>query len=167
MLEINAINSAPRPRPILRVVAVVLLLFGGGCNVDDDSSGSGPNIEGEWNGTWSNSVNQSGTLRIVFSDDPSFPISVRMSSTGCASSPPGFDSLLSQSRPFAGDGNISFTVGNCDCVFGIGCLFAGGIFTFTGTYGSRQMQGTYEATSMNCDCCSCMSNRGGTWEVSR
>ena len=145
--------------PSAVVLAVVLLA---GCDLGDGNSSSSGGIMGVWTGTWTDSLGNQGTLEITFSESS---IGMSMGSGSCG--PAESDHLFSQSRAFASGGSIDFSVANCDCVGGLGCLVAGGIFSFHGTYGSGHMQGTYEATSNVCSCCSCTANRSGTWAVSR
>ena len=159
--RLEAITQKRRLFPSAVVLAVALLA---GCaGVDGDSSNSG-SIMGVWIGTWTDSLDNQGTLEITFSEES---IGMKMSSGSCG--PTEFDRLFNlQSGALASGGNIGFSVANCDCVRDLGgCLFAGGIFSFHGTYGSGHMQGTYEATSNVCSCCSCTANSSGTWEVSR
>lgn len=157
--RLEAIMQNWRLFPSAVVLAVVLLAGCGG--IDGDSSNSG-SIMGVWTGTWTDSFGNQGTLEITFSEGS---IGMRMGSGSCG--PAEFDHLFSQFRAFASEGTIDFSVANCDCVGGLGCVFAGGIFSFHGTYGSGHMQGAYEATSNVCSCCSCTANTSGTWDVSR
>ena len=145
--------------PSAVALAVVLLVGCGG--IDGDSSNPG-SIMGVWTGTWTDSLGDQGALEITFSEGS---IGMHMGSGQCG--PTEFDYLFSQYGAFASEGNINFSVANCDCVGGLGCLLEGGIFSFRGTYGGGHMHGTYEATSNVCACCSCTANRSGTWAVSR
>ena len=146
-------------RLLLSAVVVVVLLAG--CYDDDDGSSGSGIITGDWTGTWTDSLGGTGCLEISF--DEGF-IGVKMRSGACGSAE--FDYLTSQHSAFASGGNVDFLVANCDCTV-TGCVFAGGIFRFNGTYGSRYMQGTYEPTSPYCGCCSYIGNRAGSWEVAR